>query len=113
MTMKLISYEFAFFDAPIEFSVLGYVKYNFRVKIEGRDEWYDTDVKQPFNRQPLHNDETGRPIWQWDGNKTNPTLSPSFLYDVGEAGKMHLFVRGGKLDILADTTIDCKEVKKL
>jgi len=53
---------------------------------------------------------SGRPnIWQWDGDKENPTITPSFhWFD----GGLHLFVRHGALDILPDTTIKCDSVRR-
>jgi len=52
----------------------------------------------------------GQPnIWQWDGDKENPTITPSFRWI---DGGLHLFVRHGSLDILPDTTIKCDSVRR-
>ena len=93
-----------------------YVRYDFRVKIEGRDEWYNHNIRQPFGRKGSYNikhDHWVELIWAWDGNRESPTLTPSFLYDARPAGKLHLFVKNGKLDILADTTVSHDTVVKL
>lgn len=113
MTMKLLSYGFIFLDQvidqPSKLPFIGYVAYRFSLKIEGRDEWYESEMRQPFSDQGSFNtpDEL---VWAWDGNRENPTLTPSFLSDQRPAGKLHLFVRKGGLDILPDTTMDCSEV---
>jgi hypothetical protein len=48
-------------------------------------------------------------IWQWDGDKENPTITPSFHW---VDGGLHLFVRHGALDILPDTTVKCDSVRR-
>lgn len=48
---------------------------------------------------------TGGPIWQWDGNVDEPTISPSILvYDTPVAPRCHSFVRRGQIEFLADST---------
>ncbi len=69
-------------------------------------------LTQPFSLTKTEK-WNGWNIWKWDGNRENPTLNPSFLVDFEmEKSKMHLFVRNGNLQILSDTTIDCKDVFK-
>lgn len=52
----------------------------------------------------LHLDKTKMPakypVWDWDGNKEAPTLSPSILVHgaSGQADKWHGYLRAGKLE---------------
>lgn len=125
MTIKLESYKIHFYRQQKEDGVDGYVQYNYKVQIMGTDDWYDADITQPFSRKGSYETfyEMDRPnglpmrvrglVWAWNGNRKEPSLTPSFLIDVGAMGKLHLYVRDGKLDILNDTTFICKDVKKL
>ena len=39
------------------------------------------------------------PVWQWDGNREAPTLSPSILvYNGDHSERWHGFLRNGKLE---------------
>lgn len=122
-TAKLHSYRFQFFDVepylnmngkPTFGFAIGAACYVIRQNIEGSDEWYDIHVYQPFshNGEMGFYEDTGISFltWQWDGDRDAPTLTPSFLYEFS-AGKLHLFVKAGKLEILPDTTVDCKDVR--
>ena len=53
-----------------------------------------------------HNDISN--VWGWDGDRENPTLTPSFVWS---EGRLHLFVRHGNLEILPDTTVKHDRVK--
>lgn len=42
--------------------------------------------------------------WEWDGNETAPTISPSILcYGSANGGNCHSFVRNGKWEFLSDS----------
>ena len=116
MTTKLLSYRFRFFDEeplldennnPIVFSVVsGSVEYTFEIQRDD-GEPYRLLVTQVFAPHP------DVIAWEWNGDRGNPTLTPSFLVDFGNGDILHLFVKSGKLDILPDTTIDCTEVERI
>lgn len=45
------------------------------------------------------------PVWGWNGDKKNPTFSPSILTRLPYAGKEvvnHVFIRGGKIQYLSE-----------
>ena len=49
------------------------------------------------------------PRWTWDGNAAAPTISPSILVswthgEANEPRRCHSFVRGGRIEFLADCT---------
>lgn len=50
----------------------------------------------------------GAGVWTWDGNREQPTISPSILVNQGKAhpGKeiCHSFVQNGQWQFLADST---------
>ena len=115
---KLISYEFRFFEeypvvkpdgSPAFPNADGLVRYEVLTtwgSIDGQER--TTYLQQLFSKDGIKpGKDDSHNVWQWDGNRANPTITPSFLWP---DGRLHLFVRGGKLDILGDTTIDCKEV---
>ena len=116
MTIKLLSYRFRFFDEeplldennnPTEFPLVsGGVEYIFEIQRDG-SEPYRSLVTQGF--APHQNVMA----WEWNGERENPTLTPSFLLDWGDGNKLHLHVKSGKLDILPDTTIDCTKVERI
>ena len=72
--------------------------------VEGRV-WYElggdlpegscSAMMQPFSRAGARN-RAGH-VWQWDGNREAPTLSPSYLCTDG-VNRVHLFLRAGKID---------------
>ena len=123
--MKLESYKIVIYENPLQNGIEGYVQYNYNVHIEGTTDWYYSDISQPFSSKGSYETyhEITRPnalpmrirelVWAWNGNRDSPTLTPSFLVDIGAMGKLHLYVKDGKLDILPDTTFICKDVKKL
>lgn len=44
------------------------------------------------------------PIWEWDGNETTPTFSPSLLTRAGDENRCHAFIRSGQWEFLTDST---------
>jgi hypothetical protein len=50
------------------------------------------------------NSPTRQPSWEWDGNETQPTLSPSILSDIGANRRCHSYLRGGVFTFLTDST---------
>lgn len=138
MTMELTGYKIEFYDQletirPNEGfaackDVIGQVIFFYKVQMLARypmdehaewkptDQWYDTAFYAPFNREGGDGDLNGYRflIWRWiDGNRDSVTLAPSILFDQSPAGKLHLFVRNGKLEILPDTTMKHDKVKRL
>ena len=128
MTTKLLSYRFRFFDEepklnmngkPTFGKAVGAVQYetHTEMRMETFDVKYDTTYYQPFSREARDgfDEDSGFSfnMWNWDGNRENPTLTPSFLLDWGDGNKLHLYVKSGKLDILPDTTIDCTKVERI
>jgi len=68
-----------------------------------------------YNVEPgEREDGTALPVWEWDGNMTSPTFSPSLrcngdvkdedIYPHTTAHRCHLFVRSGKIQYCADCT---------
>lgn len=56
---------------------------------------------------PISGDGTKRPVWQFDANIKNPTLTPSILsrIDWPEGPSIcHSFMRAGRMQFLADCT---------
>ena len=47
--------------------------------------------------------EGGSP-WTWDGNREQPTLSPSILVTDHAGSRCHSFLRAGRLEFLSDCT---------
>ena len=44
--------------------------------------------------------------WDWDGNRDAPTLSPSYVCEDKTYGvRVHLFLRAGKIELCADSTV--------
>lgn len=66
-------------------------------------------LRQLFSKSPVHQSNANN-VWQWDGDRENPTLNPSFLWP---DGRMHLFVVKGSLNILLDTTMDYSSYKRI
>ena len=51
--------------------------------------------------------DRGFPIWQWNGDMENPTVSPSIRVEDPVADKInicHSFIRNGKIQYLSDCT---------
>lgn len=44
-------------------------------------------------------------VWGRDGNREAPTLQPSFLCDWSPIARIHLFPRGGKIELCGDSTV--------
>jgi hypothetical protein len=44
---------------------------------------------------PFTTSGSPNPVWKWDGNKENPTLTPS-VHNTGMPCKWHGFLRNGK-----------------
>lgn len=42
-------------------------------------------------------------IWEWDGNETAPTFSPSLLITGGDRRVCHSFIRAGQWEFLGDS----------
>lgn len=43
--------------------------------------------------------------WEWDGDTTEPTISPSILVQGGARNiTCHSFIRGGRIEFLSDCT---------
>ncbi len=55
-----------------------------------------------------------RNVWEWNGNRENPTLTPSFLIEENQVHKrFHCFVRDGKIDVLPDSEVIHGKEKRL
>jgi len=55
----------------------------------------------------LSENDCGFPIWNWNNNADNPTISPSIKVEYRGADKntvCHSFVREGKIQFLSDCT---------
>ena len=63
-------------------------------------------MQQPFARGARRY-VNGAHVWGWDGNEEAPTLDPSFVSVLSRArnSRVHLFLRGGKVDLLGDSTV--------
>lgn len=66
------------------------------------DEWLkwheDTQLNNRGDFVSLPLSGAGHPVWQWDGNREAPTLSPSIGVLDGKGGfRWHGWLRGGKL----------------
>lgn len=49
------------------------------------------------------------PVWQWDGNVCNPTISPSLLtVDEDRCFRCHSFITAGNIRFLPDCTHELK-----
>jgi hypothetical protein len=55
---------------------------------------------QPFKRGASL---TGR-IWDWDGNKNEPTLRPSIVAEQPNF-RAHFYLTRGKIELLSDSTV--------
>jgi hypothetical protein len=58
--------------------------------------WPDLETKGDIVNLPLSGE--GRPVWQWDGSREAPTLSPSILVRTSGKERWHGFLRAGKLE---------------
>ena len=76
--------------------------------------WYEFNGRgyagQLFSAISTGRTSGDRNIWKWDGDRREPTLTPSFLLP---DFRLHLYVRKGKLDILPDTTVDCSSYRRM
>ena len=67
--------------------------------------------------------DSGFPIWKWNGDMEKPTVSPSIMIEYHGADKdtiCHSFIRDGKIQYLSDCThelagktvdmVDCEDV---
>lgn len=54
---------------------------------------------------PDHESKPGGALWEWDGNETSPTFSPSLLVygSADEHGNCHSFIRNGHWEFLSDS----------
>jgi len=55
----------------------------------------------------VSNNDCGFPVWQWNGDTTKPTISPSIKVEYHGADKdtvCHSFIRNGKIQYLNDCT---------
>lgn len=129
--IKMTSYRIQFLDSdPIYYAnsdkpifplADGVIFYSYIVgwknEKTGKNDIYEAILRQPFKRTNsfvLPSPETNYyGIWVWDGNREEPTLSPSFLADFGNGDKLHLFVKKGQLEILSDSTVDYRDLKKV
>jgi len=112
---ELLSYGFQFFDTDPMYDD------NDQRLYPGADGivWYKVFhgcgvlyLHQLFKKELIISSEGDKPTscsydWSWDGDRENPTLTPSFLWS---EGRLHLFVTHGNLDILPDTTVKCDKV---
>jgi hypothetical protein len=67
------------------------------VSDEIRKKFYQDDPdmdRGDFCSLPLSGSGKTFPVWQWDGNREAPTLSPS----INVIGRWHGFLRAGKLE---------------
>lgn len=56
---------------------------------------------------PVKGNKSMGPVWDWDGNMEEPTLSPSIRVRGGGI-TCHSYVRKGKIEFLGDCTHDLK-----
>lgn len=69
-------------------------------------------------RTRAHPNQPDAPVWEWNGDTTAPTFTPSLLVDGDETHKRcHLYCRDGRLEFLSDchhelagTTVDMHPV---
>ncbi len=47
-----------------------------------------------------------RPVWGWDGDRVRPTLDPSIRFDWGAGEVFHGYLRGGRIELCADSTVE-------
>ena len=104
--LKLVAYMFVFYDEHPRINSDGKP---IVTQAEG-EVWYrilDGDTQRHFIQQ-FHKgssipakDDIGN-IWEWDGNKKNPTIRPSFLI---RDYHFHCYVTNGKIDILPDSKV--------
>jgi Family of unknown function (DUF6527) len=52
-------------------------------------------------------------IWEWDGNREAPTLSPSILQttEMGYPFRLHMHIRSGRIELLGDSTVTLEEAE--
>lgn len=99
--------EIRFFPQPNAAGAEGAVYYQVGGDVpKGACTW----MRQPFRRgESVGNEENGGLgiIWGWDGNRDAPTLTPSFFAEDGVV-RVHLFLRAGKIELCADSTVEVK-----
>lgn len=44
-------------------------------------------------------------VWGWDGNRSHPTITPSFRAQDGRPYHLHSYVRNGQLILCPDSTV--------
>jgi len=49
-------------------------------------------------------------VWGWDGNVSAPTLTPSFLAKAHRPYVFHMFLKQGKIELCADSTVSLDPV---
>jgi hypothetical protein len=71
-----------------------------------------TYMAQPFALGASREDKNGRIMWGWDGDRTAPTLSPSFDCRAPAeprrgipAHRAHLFLVRGRVELCSDSTV--------
>ena len=111
---KLVSYSFQFFDthpvvksdgSPAYPDADGMVSYEILTvwgSIDGKD--HTLYLRQLFSKDGLKPGKNNVDnIWQWDGNRENPTIRPSFLVPDYH---FHCYVTNGKIDVLSDSRVE-------
>ena len=76
---------------------------------EGKEHYinpYVHEIFQPFKQNYVLDKINGWYVWNWDGNKEAPTLTPSYLIDQLPNYRIHLYFTKGKIDLLKDSTVE-------
>lgn len=75
---------------------------------DGDEVSFTTEYYQLF-QEGEHEKVRGRNVWGWDGDKENPTLSPSFGHGQIEDGwYVHLFLKNGEIQPCADMALEAE-----
>lgn len=84
----------------------GAIKYAITQEVEGEngEEPWTYHMYQPFSSKGMQQ-VNNRNVWAWDGNKEQPTLTPSWIVDCSPAYRIHLFFTQGKINLLSDSTV--------
>jgi hypothetical protein len=115
-TLKLKKIEFgdkfllSLDNSPVYPGVDGAVVYEITEEVEGENgkEPWTYPMHQPFSAKGIQQ-VNGRNVWGWDGNKEQPTLTPSFLLNYLPAYRIHLYFTKGKINLLSDSTVVLEE----
>jgi len=51
-------------------------------------------------------------IWKWDGNRNNPTITPSFLCE-DRGVRVHITISNGQINLCGDSNVVLGEVPKV